>query len=75
MSAWQIDINSVTCVIRCTSDATDSEKTDEDIDINAADCLILKSILNDGNYDISADDHMALESVCATLMPTNDLDE
>ena len=49
--AYSSVLNSITCVIRCTSDVTDH--TDEDID--AANCLILKSILNDGNYDISAD--------------------
>ena len=68
MANYEFLFDSITCVIRCTTDATDHT-------IDAADRLILQHILNDGNYDISADDRTALESVCATLMPTSDLEK
>ena len=36
-------------------------------DVEANDCAILQSILSDGSYNISAEDHSALESVIVTL--------
>ena len=64
-------LNSITCVIRCPSDATDNEKADED-NINGADCRILQSILTDGYHELSNDDRAALEAVVATLIPSSD---
>ena len=44
--------------------------------MDAHDCEILQSILNDGNYEMSADDAATLETVIATLTspaPVTDL--
>ena len=39
--------------------------------MDAHDCEILQSILNDGNYEMSADDVATLETVISTLtLPT-----
>lgn len=37
--------------------------------MDAHDCDILQSILNDGNYEIAAADEAILESMIATLTP------
>ena len=36
-------------------------------DSKTNDSLILQSILSDGHYDISEEDHLALKSIIATL--------
>ena len=43
----------------------------DDID-EENDCQILRSILNDGHYDISEDDHTALKSVLTMLDNVSD---
>ena len=57
------------CNTRCSFDMFINHTSNEGMD--AHDCEILQSILNDGNYEMSADDVATLETVISTLtLPT-----